>query len=208
MGSLLSIRLRHPLRDFELQAELEAGPGVLALVGPSGSGKTSILRAVAGLLRPRAGSVRFGDDIWLDTDRGVDLPPERRSVGLVFQHFALFPHLSVLGNVAYGLRARGGGRRDESVRAARGLLLKFGIEHLAASRPASLSGGERQRVALARAVGSDPAVLLLDEPLSALDAQTKGVVGGELSAALADLRLPTVIVSHDFADVLGLADRI
>jgi len=135
--------------------------------------------------------------VWLDTAAGVDLPPERRSVGLVFQEYALFPHLDVRRNVAFGGREQ----VDE-------LLERFGIAHLAAARPGELSGGERQRVALARALARDPAVLLLDEPLSALDAHTRGVVRGELAELLADLRLPTLLVTHDFEDAAMLADRL
>ena len=134
---------------------------------------------------------------WLDTDAGVDLPPERRSVGLVFQEYALFPHLDVRRNVGFG----GRGRVDE-------LLERFRISHLAGARPGDLSGGERQRVALARALARNPAVLLLDEPLSALDAHTRGVVRGELAELLAELGLPTLLVTHDFEDAAALADRV
>jgi molybdate transport system ATP-binding protein len=156
-----------------------------------------VLRAIAGLLRPERGRIALGARPWLDTEEQIDLPPERRSVGLVFQEYALFPHLDVRRNVAFG----GRGRVDE-------LLERFRISHLARARPADLSGGERQRVALARALARDPAVLLLDEPLSALDAHTRGVVRGELAELLAELRLPTLLVTHDFEDAAALADRV
>ena len=193
----LDVRIAHPLRAFRLDVELTAAPGTLALVGPSGAGKTSVLRVVAGLLRPQAGRVSLGAETWLDTDRGVDVPPERRRVGLVFQDYALFPHLSVRANVAYGGRAR----VDE-------LLERFGITALADARPPTLSGGERQRVALARALARDPAVLLLDEPLAALDAYTRARVRAELRELFAELALPTVVVTHDFEDAAALADRV
>ena len=193
----LALSLDHALRSFRLSVELALGRETLALVGPSGAGKSSVLRAVAGLLRPTRGRVALGRKTWLDTAAGVDLPPERRSVGLVFQEYALFPHLDVRRNVGFGGRERVGE-----------LLDRFRIAHHAAARPGELSGGERQRVALARALARDPAVLLLDEPLSALDAHTRGVVRGELSELLADLRLPTLIVTHDFEDAAALADRI
>jgi molybdate transport system ATP-binding protein len=193
----LTLRLDHALRAFRLAVALEVGRETLALVGPSGAGKSSVLRAIAGLLAPGAGRVAVGADTWLDTARGVDLPPERRSVGLVFQEYALFPHLDVRRNVAFG----GRGRVDE-------LLERFRISHLASAKPSALSGGERQRVALARALARDPAVLLLDEPLSALDAHTRGVVRGELAELLAELRLPTLLVTHDFEDAAALADRV
>ena len=193
----LTVGLDHGLRSFRLALTFELGRGTLALVGPSGGGKSSVLRAIAGLLRPNEGRIALGRETWLDTEHGVDVPPERRSVGLVFQEYALFPHLTVRGNVAFG----GRGRVDE-------LLERFRIAKLAHARPGELSGGERQRVALARALAREPAVLLLDEPLSALDAHTRGVVRGELAELLSDLRLPTVLVTHDFEDAAALADRV
>ncbi|MBA2462066.1 MAG: ABC transporter ATP-binding protein [Actinobacteria bacterium] len=193
----LRVSLDHPLRAFRLSVELELGRETVALVGPSGAGKSSVLRALAGLLTPERGRIVLGPHVWLDTVAGVSLPPERRSVGFVFQEYALFPHLDVRGNVGFGGRAR-----------VEELLERFRISHLAAARPGDLSGGERQRVALARALARDPAVLLLDEPLSALDAHTRGVVRGELAELLAELRLPTLLVTHDFEDAAALADRV
>jgi molybdate transport system ATP-binding protein len=207
MDSILEVRVRHRLRHFDLDAHLDVGREVVALVGPSGAGKSSLLGVVAGLLHPDEGSVRLGERTLLDTADGVDLPPQRRRVGIVFQQAALFPHLNVVGNVAYGLRSRGIARSLAAARAAEALE-RFGIDHLASAHPDRLSGGERQRVALARAVVTDPEVLLLDEPLSALDALTKAEVSMELGARLRELRLPTILVSHDFDDVLGLASRV
>jgi molybdate transport system ATP-binding protein len=135
--------------------------------------------------------------VWFDEARRVDRPPEERSVGYVFQDYALFPHLSVRGNVAYG----GTARVDE-------LLERFGIRHLAGARPRELSGGERQRVGLARALAREPEVLLLDEPLAALDAHTRDAVRLELQGILRELGLPTLLVTHDFEDAAALADRI
>ena len=193
----LELDLDHGLRAFRLSLALEIGAETVALVGPSGAGKSSVLRAIAGLLRPERGFVRLGGQRWLDTARGIDLPPERRRVGLVFQEYALFPHLTVRANVAFGGRAR----VDE-------LLERFGIASLAEARPPTLSGGERQRVAVARALARDPAVLLLDEPLSALDAYTRVHVRSELRELLQELELPTLIVTHDFDDAAALADRV
>ena len=193
----LELTVDHPLRSFRLSVAESLGRETLALVGPSGAGKSSVLRAIAGLLRPERGRIALGADTWLDTDAGIDLAPERRSVGFVFQEYALFPHLDVRRNVAFGGRER----VDE-------LLERFRISHLAQARPADLSGGERQRVALARALARDPAVLLLDEPLSALDAHTRNVVRGELAELLAELLLPTLLVTHDFDDAAALADRV
>jgi molybdenum ABC transporter ATP-binding protein len=195
----LDADIHHRLRAFDLELTLAVGDETLALVGPSGAGKSTFLRAVAGLERPQRGRVALDGEAWLDTERGVDLPPERRSVGLVFQEYALFPHLSVRRNVAFG--GASAAEVDE-------LLERFGIAQLAAARPDAISGGERQRVALARALARRPRVLLLDEPLSALDAHTRGTVRAELRELLAGLGLPVVLVTHDFEDAATLADRV
>ncbi len=185
-----------PLRSFRLELALEVDRTV-ALVGPSGAGKTSILRAIAGLVRPASGRIALGDDVWFDSAAGLFRPPEERRVGLVFQEYALFPHMTVRQNVAYAGRLR----VDE-------FLERFRISHLAGAHPAGLSGGERQRVALARALARDPGVLLLDEPLSALDAHTKTTVRGELHELLHELELPTLLVTHDYEDAAALADLV
>jgi ABC-type sulfate/molybdate transport systems ATPase subunit len=186
-----------PLRAFALELAFEVSRTV-ALVGPSGAGKTSVLRVVAGLAEPRRGRVSLEGERWLDTERRLSVPPERRRVGLVFQDYALFPHLSVRANVAFGA----GGRPIDT------LLERFRIGHLASAHPAALSGGERQRVALARALAREPAVLLLDEPLAALDAYTKAEVRHELAELLRELSLPTLLVTHDYEDAAALADEV
>jgi molybdate transport system ATP-binding protein len=196
----LRVELEHPLRGFVASVALAVPAGrTLALVGPSGAGKTTVLRVVAGLLRPRRGRVEIGGSVVLDTARGRDLPPERRRVGYVFQEYALFPHLDAYGNVRFG--AEGRERAEE-------LLDRFRIGHLAKAKVGDLSGGERQRVALARALARDPDVLLLDEPLSALDAHTRVEVRAELRELLASLGLPTLLVTHDFEDAAALADEV
>jgi ABC-type sulfate/molybdate transport systems ATPase subunit len=193
----LALRIHTPLRAFALDLALTVGRETVALAGPSGAGKTSVLRVIAGLARPQHGLVTNGDDVWLDTDRGVDVAPERRSVGLVPQDYALFPHLSVADNVAFADRT-----------AAAELMERLGIAALADERPDRLSGGERQRVALARALARRPAVLVLDEPLAALDAQTRRAVRGELAEVLDGLAIPALIVTHDFKDACALASRV
>jgi molybdate transport system ATP-binding protein len=193
----LALDITLALRTLRVDLALGVGRETVALVGPSGAGKTTVLRAIAGLVRPDRGRIALGDEVWLDAERGIDLAPEARSVGYVFQDYALFPHLTVRRNVAFG----GNGQVDE-------LLERFGIRQLAQARPADISGGERQRVALARALARGPAVLLLDEPLSALDAHTRNAVRAELQELLREVRLPTLLVTHDFEDAAALADRI
>jgi molybdate transport system ATP-binding protein len=193
----LELDLGLPLRSFRLELALALGRETFALVGPSGAGKTTVLRAVAGLLKPERGRVRLGDDVLYDSARGIDVPPEERRVGFVFQDYALFPHMTVAQNVAYGARDR-----------APELLERFRIAHLAGARPGELSGGERQRVGLARALARDPGVLLLDEPLSALDPHTRAALRLELKELLDELDLPVLLVTHDFHDAAALAGRV
>jgi ABC-type sulfate/molybdate transport systems ATPase subunit len=193
----LNISLASRLRAFALDVELSVGAETLALAGPSGAGKSTIVRMVAGLARPERGRIAAGADVWLDTESGVDRRPEQRAVGLVPQDYALFPHMSVEANVGFADPAR-----------APELMQRLGIAHLAGDRPGQLSGGERQRVALARALARDPAVLLLDEPLAALDAQTRRSVRDELAAVVRELSVPTILVTHDIGDAAALADRI
>lgn len=203
---MLELTLEARLRDLRLELSLDVEPGrSLALVGPSGAGKTSVLRSVAGLMRPRRGRVGCGKDTWLDTVAGIDLAPELRRCGYVFQDYALFGHMSVWKNVAYGLDHV---RRAERRAAADALLERFGIAELADARTASLSGGERQRVALARALGPRPSVLLLDEPLAALDASTRASATRQVRRMVAEAGVPTLLVTHDFTEAITLADEV
>ena len=178
---------------------------VTVLFGPSGAGKTTVLRALAGLDRPDAGSITFAGEAWFDAARGLHLAPQRRGVGLLFQEYALFPHLTVRANVAYGLHAL-----PAAARAARvaELAARLGVAALLERRPGELSGGQRQRVALARALAPRPRLLLLDEPLSALDAPTREALRGELRALLEQAGVPAVVVTHDRTEALALGDRL
>ncbi len=200
---MLRVEARTQLGALDLEVAFEVGDGeCLAVAGPSGAGKTSVLRVVAGLLRPERGVVEVGGDTWLDTERGVDVDPERRRCGYLFQEYALFPHLSAWQNVAYPLR--GPDRRERALE----LLERFGVAGLADARPRTLSGGERQRVALARALARRPRVLLLDEPLSALDARTRAHAARELAAVLREVEVPALLVTHDFVEAATLGDRV
>ncbi len=203
---MLDAELATTVGDIELDVELRVAAGeCLALAGPSGAGKTTILRMIAGTQTPALGRVRCGDEVWLDRARGIALPPERRRCGYVPQDHALFPHLSAWRNVAYGL-----GRLSRAERRKRALALldRFGLAHRAAARPQTLSGGERQRVALARALAVDPRVLLLDEPLAALDTRTRGRAAQELGGVLRQAGIPSLLVTHDFHEGALLGDRV
>jgi molybdate transport system ATP-binding protein len=200
---VLRLDARTPVGALELDIELSAAAGeCLALAGPSGAGKTSVLRIASGLLRPRHGRVECDGERWLDTSQNLDLPPERRRCGYVFQDYALFPHLSAWRNVAYALP------RENRRAHALDRLDRLGMRDRAEARPHELSGGERQRVALARALASSPRALLLDEPLSALDPRTRARAGRALAAALRQAGVPTLLVTHDFAEAALLGDRV
>jgi len=193
--------------SLAVDVELSVGDGeVLAVLGPNGAGKSTVLRVLAGLLAPDGGQVVLdGDQVWDSADRHV--PAHQRSLGMVFQDHLLFPHLSVTENVAFGLRTRG--VRRPAARAAAGRWLdRVGLAGVGERRPGELSGGQAQRAALARALVGDPRVLLLDEPLSALDARTRLTVRAELRRHLADYAGSAVLVTHDPIDAMALADRV
>jgi molybdate transport system ATP-binding protein len=193
---------------FRLDAEVTVAPGeVLAILGPNAAGKTTVLRAIAGLVPLSAGRIAVGGDVWDDPATGTWWDVADRAAGLVFQDYRLFPHLSALDNVAFGARARGS-RRRVAREAAAGWLERVGLADVARQRPAELSGGQAQRVALARALAADPAVLLLDEPLAALDARTRLELRSELRRHLTGFTGPSLVVTHDALDALVLADRI
>ncbi len=204
-GAGLRVELRQEA-PIPLAVELACAPGELtALVGPSGSGKTTILKAIAGLYRPRQGRVAVDGEVWLDGAGRIALPAHRRRVGLVFQSFALFPHLSALGNVA---AAMGHLPRAERTGRARELLRLVHLEGLEGRRPAELSGGQQQRVAVARALARDPAVLLLDEPFSAVDRATRQRLYREIAELRRILGMPVLLVTHDLEEAMLLADRM
>ncbi|WP_323029745.1 ABC transporter ATP-binding protein [Castellaniella sp.] len=182
----------------------------VALFGPSGSGKSLTMQAIAGLLRPDQGRIEVAGQVLFDAEAGVDVPPRDRRLAYLFQDYALFPHLTVRQNIGFGLR-RGWlnlhGRHALPERAQR-WVRAFGLEALLDRYPAELSGGQRQRVALARALSTDPRLLLLDEPLSALDADLRVRMREELAQLQRDIDIPTVLITHDQADVQALADEV
>jgi molybdate transport system ATP-binding protein len=185
-----------PLRAFSVRLSLDVDAAI-ALVGPSGAGKTTVLRAIAGLVRPSSGRITAGGNVWFDAAEDVCLAPDRRRVGLVFQDYALFPHLTVRQNIEYARH-----------RSADEYLDRFSIRHLERARPSDLSGGERQRVALGRALMSGPSLLLLDEPLAAVDVPLRRRILPYLQRVRDELRIPIVYVSHDRDEVAELAEVV
>jgi molybdate transport system ATP-binding protein len=192
------------LIEADLRVELDP-PIVTVLFGPSGSGKTTILRAIAGLERSTESVIRFAGEAWVDDKNGVFLPPQRRRIGFLSQDYALFSQLTVTKNIRYGLGALSA--REQQLRTA-GLLERFQLQDLAARFPDQLSGGQKQRVALARTLAPQPRLLLLDEPLSAVDGPTRETLRGELRRLLRSLNIPVLLVTHDRVEALALGDRI
>jgi molybdate transport system ATP-binding protein len=209
MAAEMTVEIRKTFPGgFTVDARLTVALGastVLILFGPSGSGKTTILRCLAGLERPETGRIKFVSRTWFDAEQAVDVPPQERGVGYMSQDYSLFPTYSVAGNVGFGL---GGLKADEKQRRVAESLALLKLQGLEQLKPRQLSGGQQQRVALARAVARRPQLLLLDEPLSALDAPTRANLRGELRALLKQLAVPSVVVTHDWAEALALGDRM
>jgi molybdate transport system ATP-binding protein len=204
----LSADLGLRLGTLDLKVDLTVAPGeLLALLGPNGAGKSTVLRSLAGLAPIDRGRIAIDGVVVDDPSTGTFVEPERRPIGVVFQDYLLFEHMSVLENVAFGLRARGTAKA-EARRAAREWLDRVGLSDYALERPVALSGGQAQRTALARALATDPRVLLLDEPLAALDAGTRGAVRRDLRRYLESFDGMRIMVTHDPVDAYALADRV
>jgi molybdate transport system ATP-binding protein len=201
----LSVSVRVTAGTFVLNASFEVGPGVTVLFGPSGSGKSTTLAAIAGLLSPDEGRIALGNEVWFDSTSGVDEPVHRRGVSLVFQSLALFPHLTALGNVEYGIdRAV---PHAERRRRARSMLGRMKVAHVETRRPATFSGGEAQRVALARAFARGPKVVLLDEAFSAMDRELRYELGADVRSLVSDLGIPAVVVTHHRMEARTIGDH-
>ncbi len=202
---MVSLSITKRLPGFTLDVSWEADDPVVGLFGPSGAGKTLTLQCLAGLVRPDRGRIALNGRVFFDSATGVDLPPQARRLGYVFQGYALFPHLTVEGNVAFGLRSR---PREERIERTRMVLDRLGLAGLERRYPGELSGGQQQRAALGRALAVDPDLLLLDEPLSALDAPLRRQLREELGRIIREWGKATVLVTHDLAEAYQLADRI
>ena len=199
------VQLQLGTLDLAVALQVEHGE-VVAVLGPNGAGKTTLLRAIAGLTPIAKGRVVLDDVVLEDSSTGTYVPTERRPIGVVFQSYLLFPHLSVLDNIAFGLRARG--RGADAIAVARQLLVRMELAEYADAKPGTLSGGQQQRVALARALATDPRLLLLDEPLAALDASSRVSVRRDLKHALTQFAGIRLLVTHDPLEAIALADRL
>ncbi|MFG6433412.1 sulfate/molybdate ABC transporter ATP-binding protein [Roseateles sp. LYH14W] len=204
----LQLSVSDTRRRFDLDVAFATNAPFVALYGPSGAGKSLTLQAMAGLLPVRTGHVKLNGRALLDTADGINLATEARGVGYLFQHYALFPHLSVRDNIAFGLTSWRRRLKAEDAARVDELIESFGLTAMARSKPATLSGGQQQRVALARALACNPQVLLLDEPFAALHSALKRELRAELQRVLAQRGIPAVMVSHDADDVLALADEV
>jgi molybdate transport system ATP-binding protein len=202
---IVAVDVQRALGSFQLSVVFEAPAGITALFGPSGSGKTLTLRSIAGLLRPDSGRIALGARVLYDSHRVIDIATRERRIGYVFQHYALFPHLSAAANVAYGLHDVA---PDERVRRVGELLEMVDLARFADRRPYALSGGQQQRVALARALAPRPDLILLDEPFAAIDSFVRDHLREQLREIHARTQVPMILVTHDVADVRRLADTV
>lgn len=204
---MLQTDVSKKLRDFDLEVSLSVDDGeILLLVGDNGCGKTTVLNLIAGLMDPDAGTIHQSGRALFDSDLNVNVPPEARNIGYVFQNYALFPHMSVYDNVAFGLKARKIPAREVDFM-VKDRLEAAGLWEIRKARASSISGGQKQRVALARALIIEPEVLLLDEPLSALDVRKQAVMRRELRETIHQCRVPSIIVTHDLRNVACIGDR-
>ncbi|GED51864.1 MULTISPECIES: ATP-binding cassette domain-containing protein [Brevibacillus] len=198
---MLQVDFQKSLPEFQLSARFAVKDEIIVLFGPSGSGKTTILNCIAGLAHPEYGTIRLADRLFFDHKDNIKLPVQKRNVGYLFQDYALFPHMTVEKNIRYGMQRDAQGQVEE-------LLQSVGIDHLLQKYPHQLSGGQKQRVALVRALATKPDILLLDEPLSALDADTRRQCQAELLRIHEKWRIPFLLVTHDRDEAERLGDLI
>ncbi len=202
---MLKCEFNKKLYHFTLEAELSAGNEIVVLVGPSGSGKTTLMQCIAGLKSPSEGWIHINDHSVYSSDDKINIPCRERKIGYVFQEYALFPHMSVFKNIMYGVKRQEREKKDQS---AKNILEMLGILHLQDRYPQQISGGEKQRVALARALMTEPEIMLLDEPLSALDQDTRKGLQQELKNIQARWKIPFIMVTHDLNEAEFLGDQI
>jgi molybdate transport system ATP-binding protein len=203
---MIKLQFKKKLPSFELNVDITLQKHILSIVGPSGAGKTTLLQCVAGLQNPTSGEISIGNKIIFSTEQGINLPARKRQIGYVFQDYALFPHMTVEQNILYGKQKKE--RSSKRNIAVDDLLNTLKITHLRARYPKEISGGEKQRVALARALMTEPELMLLDEPLSALDQDTRGILQQELLRVQDQWRIPFILVTHDMREAEILGDQI
>lgn len=196
--------LKKGAKEFTIDIDFSANADITVLAGASGAGKTTTLRLIAGILTPDAGIIKLGSNTFFDAENEINLPIQKRRVGFVFQDYALFPHLTAAQNIAYGAKS---GDKKAKLEKARHFLALFRIEHLKNRIPGEMSGGEQQRTALARALASDPEIVLLDEPLSAVDVETRAALLDEIELAQSETKVPFIYVTHNEAEASRLAAR-
>lgn len=205
VNKLLAVKYKTNVDSFSLDVDLRAEEGIIALFGPSGCGKTTTLNVIAGLLQPTEGYLALGDSVFFDSQKGINLPPQKRSIGYVFQKALLFPHLTVAKNITFAIDHL---PKSEQLNRLNQLVALLGVEELQNRKPHQLSGGQAQRVTLARALAAAPQLLLLDEPFSALDSEAREKLGDELRRIHLELHLPMVLVTHLEDEASRLADLI
>jgi molybdate transport system ATP-binding protein len=199
----ITIRLKKNFEGFALDVHWTSQEGIVVLFGPSGSGKSMTLQAIAGFATAEEGYIQVGERVFYDSSAPINLPPQQREVGYLLQNYALFPHMTVRQNVLYGHRAPG-----QAAREFQEMMALFQLEGLAERYPRELSGGQKQRVALARALMRKPRILLLDEPLAAVDSAVRKMIRSELKLLQRKLRIPMILITHDLSEALALADRL
>ena len=200
-------KIHKKLNYFDLDAEFSMDNELLVIEGASGAGKTTILNCIAGIVQPDSGIITVGDNVLFDDSRSINVATEKRNIGYLFQSYALFPNMTVKKNVLYGIKNKDRNRRKELLEYADTIMNNLGVSHLADKHPSNISGGEKQRVALARAMVTKPALMLLDEPFSALDENTKSIVYGEFAEFKKTLKIPTILITHNHKETQLFADK-
>ncbi|MBW8067489.1 MAG: ATP-binding cassette domain-containing protein [Ferrovum sp.] len=199
----VTVRLKKNLEGFALDVNWAAQEGIAVIFGPSGSGKSMTLQAIAGFVAVDEGYIQVGEQVFLDSSASIDLPPQRREIGYLLQNYALFPHMTVRQNILYGRRTSG-----QATGEFREMIALFQLEGLENRYPGALSGGQKQRVALARALMRKPGILLLDEPLAAVDIAVRKMIRTELKLLQRKLKIPMILITHDLGEALSLADKL
>lgn len=201
---MISLAINKEMEYFTIDVDISFDGGILVIQGESGAGKTTLLECIAGLKNPDKGRISIGDRVLYSSEEDINVPVKERNIGYLFQNYALFPHMSVMDNVLYGFKSR----KIKDFAYAEKIIDSFGIKHIKDKFPSNISGGEKQRTALARAIGTKPSLLLLDEPFSALDTDTKNIVYEEFISFKKNFKMDAILITHDEKEAKLLGDRI